>query len=209
MAFHDFVFPQLACKGVSRSENVPVEIIGNGTNESRNTPVAWGRFTWNISSVGQTADVIRKAASFIRRRHYSVNSFKFRDPTQPELDNEVLENYSGNQWKLFLSDYDEVTGNKVPGTHPIFHPDTTSITVYRNNTPTSATFNITNGLPILTISGSHPSDTIEVSGPYWLSVRLASVWSWSVSTLTETGYIGVGPASGVTSDIVLNEVFEY
>lgn len=208
MAFHDVVFPQLACKGITRSEDVIMETIGNGTTEARHTPVEWGRFTWNISSVGQHADVIRAANSFIRRRHYRVNSFKFKDPVYPELDEDVLGHYSGTRWKLYLSEYDE-TGNKVAGVHPIFHPDMSNLTIKRNGSPTSGTFSVIDGEPILTIPGSISTDTITVSGPYWLSVRLASVWSWTTVTLTDEGYTDVGPHAVRTGDIVLQEVFEY
>lgn len=209
MEFQDFVFPELACKGVSRSESLPLETIGNGTIEFRSTPVRWAGFTWNISSVGQTADVINRATSFIRRRSYGKNSFKFKDPLYPELNEEVLGSAGSNTWYLYLSEYDEVTGDKIAGSHPIFHPDTANITVTRNGSPAAFTFAITDGDPILTVTGSTPSDVIKVSGPYWYAVKLASLWTWTATTLTEDGYTGVGPASGVTGDIVLQEVFEY
>lgn len=208
MAFEDVVFPQLACKGVSRSEDIPMEIVGNGTNEHRSTPVEWGRFSWTISSVGQAASVIIAANSFIRRRHYGKNSFKFKDPLYPELQDEVLGHYSGTGWKLYLSEVDE-TGNKVAGVHPIFHPDMSNLTIKRNGSPVSGTFSVIDGEPILTIAGSISTDTITVSGPYWLAVRLGSVWSWTTVTLTDEGYTNAGPHAVRTADIVLREVFEY
>jgi len=208
MAFEDVVFPQLACKGVTREEDIPVEVTSNGTVENRSTPVGWGGFVWTISSVGQSADVIRAAGSFIRQRHYTVNSFKFKDPLEPELDEVPLAHYSGTGWKLYLPEYD-TSGNKVAGVHPIFHPDMSNLTITRNGSPASGTFSVIDGEPILTISGSISTDTIRVSGPYWIAVRLASKWSWSSVTLTDQGYTDVGPHAARTADIVLKEVFEY
>jgi len=201
MAFEDVVFPEIACRGVTKSEGIPMQRIGNGTFQSRNTPVQWGQFSYAISSVGMTNETKQLVKSFIRRRHYGLNSFKFVDPDHPVLVDEPMGHLSGDQWKFYLAEYNE-SGNLVPGVHPIFHPGTISLKV--DGTPTAGTFSIINGEPILSIAGTSGFETVTVSGDYYICVVLGSTLGWTISALAESG-----PAAVRSADFILQEVFEY
>lgn len=201
MAFDNVVFPQIACRGVTKSEGIPMEAIGNGTFQSRNTPVRWGQFSYSISSVGMSNETKQLVKSFIRRRHYGLNSFKFADPDHPELVDEPMGHHSGNQWKLYLAELDE-TGSLVAGVHPVFHPGTLEIKV--DGVVTPHTFSVIGGEPILTVVGTSGFETVTVSGEYHIAVILSSTLGWTISALAESG-----PAAVRSADFVLQEVFEY
>lgn len=201
MAFDNVVFPEIACRGVTKSEGIPMESIGNGTYQSRTTPVRWGQFSYSISSVGMSNETKQWVKSFIRRRHYGLNSFKFVDPDHPILVDEPMAHSSGTDWKLYLAEFNE-TGSLVAGVHPIFHPGTLIIKV--NGVVAPYSFSVIGGEPILTIAGTTGFETVTVSGDYYIAVILGSTLGWTISALAESG-----PAVVRSAAFTLQEVFEY
>jgi hypothetical protein len=204
MAFDNVVFPQIACRDVTKSESLPLQAVGNGTIQSRSTPVRWGQFGWSISSVGMTNTDKLIVKSFLRRRQYGLNSFKYTDPDYPEMIEDVMGHESGERWYLYLSEFDE-SGAKVPGLHPVFHPNLLDLTLTVDGNPTAFSFSIQNGQPILNIPGTVGTELIKVSGEYYLSVILGSTLGWTIAALEEDST----PHSVRTADFTITEVFEY
>lgn len=197
--FDNATFPLCAIRGVSKSETFPVDVQTNGFNEYRSTPFEWEYFTWTIPSWGLLEDEKKSLVSFLRQRKYGLRSFLYQDPDMPSLQNNIVANYNGGtQWVLTLA-YDD----NVPGKHPIFHPGT--LEVRKNGFIVGHSFSIVNGVPILNVPGSVPTDVIRVSGPIFYSVRLDSPFSWTITALNSTNTAAIA----THADIQLKEVFEY
>lgn len=206
MAFVNSVFPEIRyIHGFKKEIIYPITVVGNGTKEYRVNKSRWDRFSFSFPTHLMKEDKRYEVAGFLAKKYHSLNSFKFKDPTYPLLNGDILVNKTGSKWFLYTA-YDTNTGKA----HPIFHPGTLSVTV--NGSPASYTFAIEEGEPIITVSGSSSGQTVRVSGPYWLAVRLDSTVSWSLE-----GFVQQDPSLNCyptplavnMGELKLLEVFEY
>lgn len=184
MAFENVTFPYYPMKhGISKSIIDPVSIISNGNLESRIKRQAWEKYEWTLPTQTMTNEQKEDIKAFLLQRNHSLNSFKFVDPDMAAWVDTQLSYHSGNLWKvnLPLNSFD-ITGSGA-GTHPIFNPSITSVTLNGGSASFGAV-QITDGVPVIPVTGSSSGSTVRITGgiPYF-TVRLASTLSYNLVAL--------------------------
>lgn len=200
MAYNNVEFPYYPTKHDIVKEVIdPVSIITNGNYEYRVKKQRWEKFKWTLPTQTMKADQRDAVRAFLLARQNGLNSFKFQDPDIPSLTDALLSWNSGTLWNLNLP-----LDANTAGTHPIFHPGSLTVTV--NGSPgTISSYNVTNGVPTITVTGTNSGSIVRVSGTIYFTVRLDSSFSQAYSALDSNN-----KTVGLTvNEISLVEVFEY
>lgn len=202
MAFQNVIMPKLKLvHGASKQVIDPVTIIGNGTRETRRKQNRYERFAWKFPSRSILQETKVELYEFFRGTNMSLDSFLMQDPDFPEFINTPLTHKTSNVWYM-----------ELPGGHPVFNPVMGGLTFKVNGVTKAATFAIdADGRPTVTVTDSSGASAVTVSGPVYLTVRLNTSISWSISAMDKS-------PSGATctptplivdlSDIDIIEVFE-
>lgn len=200
MAFQNELFPSIKLiHGVSKSIIDPVSIISNGNTEYRVKKNRYARFTWSIPSNNLNEEDKLEINAFLSDKDHGLDSFKFTDPDLSTLSAGLMSSAGTDTWFLNIP---HDTNNA--GKHPIFHSSNLTATKNGLAATIASTSLDSNGRPILTITGSIPSDVIRITGNFYFAVRLDSSTGWSLKALTGTNT----PDIVGYSEIKLIEVFE-
>lgn len=222
MAFQHIIMPKLKLiHGVQKSVVNPVSVIGNGTRETRRKQNRYERFVWTFPSRSILQESKQELHEFFRGVSASLDSFLFQDPDRPEM---VNESFAGRK-AVDTPGYEDFWYFEVDG-HPLFnHPDTGQLDIKINGDTFYAEWLVfihpTNGRPMILIPGSFAATgysngsvlyAMYISGPIYMTVRLNSTLSWTISAMDKS-------SSGATctptplivdmGDIELVEVFEH
>lgn len=202
MAFQNIIMPKLKLiHGVQKSVVDPVSVIGNGTRETRRKQNRYERFVWRFPSRSVLQESKQELHQFFRGVSASLDSFLFQDPDFPEFYNTTLTHKTGSTWYL-----------ELPGGHPVFNPVMGSLTFKVNGVTKAATFAIdADGRPTVTVTDSTNITGVTVSGPVYLTIRLNSTLSWTISAMDKSpsgADCTPTPLIVDMADIELIEVFE-
>lgn len=207
MAFSGLTFPQLKLKhGISKQIIDPIMVTGNGAREVRRKQNKTDRGVWtfparNISEADKQALV-----KFFQQTRMGADSFYFQDPTMPVLVDAPMASRSTNTF-YFNVPFDAVT----PGNHPIVRPVNVGLTVKLNGTPTTnySFATGTDGLPYIQVTGATPTDTVTVSGAFYLVARFSGTLQYSIAAMQKVdNNCTVVPTIVELADFQIIEVFE-
>jgi len=159
----------------------PVQVLTNGTYEYRIRRQRFEKFSWEIpTQTMSNEDKETFRAFFNRVTQNGLNAFNFVDPELSNVVDAPLSFVSGTTWSMNFGNV--TTGTPVAGNHPTFFNVRTvpSIVVSLDGFPIAAsswTYQLTNGLPTITVTGSNAGSDITVTGTIPFIVRLDSSWS--------------------------------
>lgn len=207
MAFSNLTFPQLKLKhGISKQIIDPITITGNGAREVRRKQNKTDRGVWSFPARNiYEADKLT-LVKFLQQTRMGADSFYFQDPTMPVLQDAVMASRSTNTF-YYNVPFDAAT----PGNHPIIRPVNAGLTVKLNGTATTSySFGAgTDGLPYIQVTGATPSDTVTVSGAYYLVCRFAGTVQYTITAMQKLdNNCTVTPTVVELGDFQIIEVFE-
>lgn len=200
MAFDNVVFPTLPLIHDQNREVIdPVAIATNGSYEYRVRRQRWEKFVWRLSTQTMTNAQKEEVRGFLQARNAGLNSFKYTDPELSTLSSALMSHNTGEYWNLAVP-----LDSSTAGTHPIFNPDTSSLTVTVDGSPgTIAGFSVLNGVPVIQVTGTTGSEVVRVSGTVYFTVRLGSNFQESLFALCTDN----SPRGHVVQSITLVEVY--
>lgn len=237
MTFQYQKFPTLRLKhGVEKTVNDPVSITSNGNREIRRRINAVERYSWNIPSRNLTQADMETMVNFFSTVRSSTDSFLYRDPTMPQVENLQLIPFTQGgivYFAMYHSGYHPILNLTNAGLNPYWNIMQTGVVFRKNGVildPGSAFTLKMNCDPVLDLGSTsfqHPrttilkassgtwldTDVITYSGPLYKTVRFDSMVSYRISAMEKssliTGTCEVVPTVSEMADIKLMEVFEY
>lgn len=194
MAFQDITFPELRLiHGISKSRGDNTVVFGNGYKEYRIRRSTIDPLVWSFPARDLFVDDARELIDFYNDVDGGLDSFKFADPDDKEWKQYRLSHYKDDKWKV----------TSMSGSPIRFG---TITTVYMNGAPIgSATIQLDDDHPYITVAGSSSGTNIQVNGTFFYVARFNSPLTYNYNAFDQNNDT---IAAGVES-FQLKEVDEY
>lgn len=224
MAFQNIVMPKLKLiHGVTKQVVDPVTVIGNGSRETRRKQNRYERFVWRFPARSLLQESKQELYSFFKTTDAALDSFMFQDPDYPEFVNmPLISKVDGGSNPTYVDCwyFDIYDGTTNP--HPLFnHPDTSLITFMIADTEVlsfgTVEYHAVSGRPFVrlldsyAISASNGNASPQLTGPCYITARLNSPLTWTISAMDKSPNGTTCTPTPVIvdmGDIELIEVFE-
>jgi hypothetical protein len=198
MAFVNALFPNpRLLHDLRKTVALPTTIVGNSSVEYRIRKLANYRSAWVWPSRSLlVADSEAIQQFYTETAQFSLNSFKFQDPTLCKWTLTPL-TYSGSGNNFYL------TTRGTQDTHPVFHLGG-DVVVKVGATTTAFTKVIVNGVPMVNVPGA--TSNVNITGTFYHAARFDQAEMERTLAALNTDN---SARADVLGDVSLIEVFEY
>lgn len=196
MAFQNIVFPELKLiHGMSRTRSDRTVVFGNGYNEFRIRRGNIDPLDWSFPGRNMLAADAKTLIDFYNTVNGTLDSFKFKDPSDYKWTLFELEHHSGTAWTLKSN-----SGSYI-------YLLNGAINIFLNTVGIGSTSTVTviNGKPTINVPGSISTDTVQVTGQFYYGARFNSTLSYEVAALDNSNDV----VAAVLGTVNLHEVSEY